>query len=550
MKLKTSELRQETKRDAELDASKIYEFYFQELLPALLASFPILIHRLSLDFYANLESFTSNAKVFLAPNWTSQQHEWVASNLSQLWEKTVESSTQQQASVAEFLLKNFDVNNDGHISASELVNMTEIISRLQPASDNKGYQTFFAWISREWPLFDWKLGVFLWRSFGGILFALAVLSIIPGRLHKISGQILRWPILLMTYVLIVVELIVYIMIRLFIRLAETIVANSKHRLLRQQMASAETYVDWYEHAAALDLSQKRDKWQKDCNDSTGYRYNWGLIRQLMTDMRLARYRHDSLLALAVLRQCTRKNVGGIMSEDLFSYTNTGEPKLIVSQFIEEVAKTLHWITDEALSIPESNPKLEADARIKYERSLDRKVKSEKDKIWKSLVSWATLTFPKEYEGAPFAELVISSNSRDDSLGSCDSRTTTPGVPRVLPMFHRLQLIEFLKSARAAYGRTALCLSGGAAMGCYHFGHLKGLMETDCLPHIISGTSAGSAIGALVCTRTNEELKRDLDPEVISTKMAYFKRSWPERVKSVVKNGHMFGNEEWLRMVRW
>jgi predicted acylesterase/phospholipase RssA len=34
------------------------------------------------------------------------------------------------------------------------------------------------------------------------------------------------------------------------------------------------------------------------------------------------------------------------------------------------------------------------------------------------------------------------------------------------------------------------------------------METDCLPHIISGTSAGSAVGALVCTRTNEVCKND------------------------------------------
>jgi len=77
-----------------------------------------------------------------------------------------------------------------------------------------------------------------------------------------------------------------------------------------------------------------------------------------------------------------------------------------------------------------------------------------------------------------------------------------------------------------------------------------LMECDCLPHIISGTSAGSAIAALVCTRTNEELRRDLHPDITASKMKFFVRPWSERLKSVWKNGHMFANEDWLKMVRW
>jgi hypothetical protein len=41
--------------------------------------------------------------------------------------------------------------------------------------------------------------------------------------------------------------------------------------------------------------------------------------ELIKDMRSARANGDSLLALAVIQQCTRKNVGGVMSEDLFRY---------------------------------------------------------------------------------------------------------------------------------------------------------------------------------------------------------------------------------------
>jgi len=80
--------------------------------------------------------------------------------------------------------------------------------------------------------------------------------------------------------------------------------------------------------------------------------------------------------------------------------------------------------------------------------------------------------------------------------------------------------------------------------------LMGLMETDCLPHIVSGTSAGSVIAAMVCTRSNEELRRDMVPAILGEKMKCFSRPWPDRVKSVWKNGHMFSGEEWLEMIKW
>jgi len=115
---------------------------------------------------------------------------------------------------------------------------------------------------------------------------------------------------------------------------------------------------------------------------------------------------------------------------------------------------------------------------------------------------------------------------------------------------REQVKTFLKRARAAYGRTALCLSGGAMMGCYHFGHVKALLEEDALPHIISGTSAGSAIAAMVCTRTDEEIKRDLRPEILVDKMLCFSRTWPDRLRNVYKNGYMFDREEWIDLLAW
>jgi predicted acylesterase/phospholipase RssA len=45
-----------------------------------------------------------------------------------------------------------------------------------------------------------------------------------------------------------------------------------------------------------------------------------------------------------------------------------------------------------------------------------------------------------------------------------------------------------------YGRSALCLSGGATIAYYHYGVIKGLLEEDMLPRVITGASAGSMIG--------------------------------------------------------
>jgi TAG lipase/steryl ester hydrolase/phospholipase A2/LPA acyltransferase len=70
-------------------------------------------------------------------------------------------------------------------------------------------------------------------------------------------------------------------------------------------------------------------------------------------------------------------------------------------------------------------------------------------------------------------------------------------------------LAFFNETRHSYGRTAFMLSGGAALGIYHVGVVKALMENGLLPRVISGASAGSILCAMVGTRTDEECKRDL-----------------------------------------
>lgn len=66
-------------------------------------------------------------------------------------------------------------------------------------------------------------------------------------------------------------------------------------------------------------------------------------------------------------------------------------------------------------------------------------------------------------------------------------------------------LELFKNTRQYFGRTALLLSGGATLGLNHVGVIKALHECRLLPRIISGSSVGSIVAALVCAKTDEEL---------------------------------------------
>ena len=70
--------------------------------------------------------------------------------------------------------------------------------------------------------------------------------------------------------------------------------------------------------------------------------------------------------------------------------------------------------------------------------------------------------------------------------------------------------QSLKDTLKFYGRSALTLSGGAIMGMKHIGVTKCLWESELLPQIISGASAGSIVAAIICSSTDEEMAHTLD----------------------------------------
>ncbi len=75
-------------------------------------------------------------------------------------------------------------------------------------------------------------------------------------------------------------------------------------------------------------------------------------------------------------------------------------------------------------------------------------------------------------------------------------------------------LEFLRRASHCYGRTALMLSGGGSLGPFHLGVIKALFEQGLLPSVLSGSSAGSLICAIIGTRDVQGLESILQSDAV------------------------------------
>lgn len=105
--------------------------------------------------------------------------------------------------------------------------------------------------------------------------------------------------------------------------------------------------------------------------------------------------------------------------------------------------------------------------------------------------------------------------------------------------------RFFKIVLRNYGKTALCLSGGACFSYTHFGIVKALLDNEALPKIISGTSGGGLVAALACTRTDEELRKLLVPQ-LARKITACEDPWYVWFPRWWKTGARFDSLEWAR----
>lgn len=108
---------------------------------------------------------------------------------------------------------------------------------------------------------------------------------------------------------------------------------------------------------------------------------------------------------------------------------------------------------------------------------------------------------------------------------------------------------FFRHLELNYGRTALCLSGGATFAYYHFGVVKALLDAGELPEIITGTSGGALVAALIATRTDDELKQLLVP-ALAYRIRACHESFATWVRRWWKTGARFDSLDWALQCSW
>ena len=75
-------------------------------------------------------------------------------------------------------------------------------------------------------------------------------------------------------------------------------------------------------------------------------------------------------------------------------------------------------------------------------------------------------------------------------------------------------LDFFRRADHCFGRSAFMMSGSGSLFYFHFGVVKALLDQKLLPGVISGSSGGAFVGALIATHKRENISGLLDPDLL------------------------------------
>jgi NTE family protein len=75
-------------------------------------------------------------------------------------------------------------------------------------------------------------------------------------------------------------------------------------------------------------------------------------------------------------------------------------------------------------------------------------------------------------------------------------------------------LDFFRRADHCFGRSAFMMSGSGSLFYFHIGVVKALLGEGLLPNVISGSSGGSFVGALISAHDESDLADLLDPDLL------------------------------------
>lgn len=403
-----------------------------------------------------------------------------------------------------------------------------------------------------------------------------------------SYRLLWLPALLFIMGIILLELVCYAAVRQAVNVLEYIWSwRGAKRKYRAALRKVTSYSEWKSRALELDKHMGKDSWKKE--DAYKY-YDYNLVRNIVEQMAyLRRVLTAKTTKLAIPKTISRfssdetaigeaepngTGCGTGIRAKLLGDTSTPAPTPSVTPTAEMDKFNFSQSTagDDTPNIslsPSSassfSDQTKTEIKITHDEDSPENARNE-DMAKDEKVAREALSRLKE---------VLLQGGVKSNLGGVENdwlyKQTYFGTKALVENFYEevavcLEVVakmpssllpteekrEFFRRADRAHGRTSLCLSGGAAFGYYHLGVAKALLDNSVLPQVITGTSAGSLIAALICVRTDDELRAVLRPE-LSSKLTACGNPTSHiltTLKRILKLGVLFDADEWAEKTQW
>lgn len=420
-----------------------------------------------------------------------------------------------------------------------------------------------------------QLTQYITQHYMSLFFVLTGLTWIIG-----TKRILRYPFLLIMIAVIMIELFIYIGLRFYVRALELLMFQSRRsRRLTQQLQHADSYDSWQSIAIELDTLHHRDEFKLK-NDSRYY--NSALVEKVVKQLHGSRIEHQNTQShnkhhtTSKRRTSTRransndhtssrstksrsKSLGrssnGKIDQSRKHIATSGN-RSNIQLAIDNIDQHKHYNTSFTTNAHCSTQQPTND--VQFDRLLALVQTCTNKALFGALnenLYSKTLTGTKYLVEQFIDELVQSIQYIEQHC----VQLINSGEYTVEQANEVLRIVNAIK---LGYGSTALCLSGGASVGNYHWGVIAALTEqsgnsASKLPNIISGTSSGSVVATLVCTRTDNELQKLLVPDLYKHINSFSRNllsdqpnTWFNLFVHWWKHGVMFDENDWYEKIRW
>lgn len=332
----------------------------------------------------------------------------------------------------------------------------------------------------------------------------------------------RWPMLFIVGGWLVFLCILYGLIRIYVALYEWLVTWRGHKQkLRQKLRQAQTYNQW--KAAAHDLDEYLDlePWKHDAKFAY---YDYRTVVQLLAKLRQLNSECEAINAKTSKKPNGKKPNGSRRRATPSHYDHDASSP--------EAAPATNHHQEDGDADADADVDNDDDAIHDLCMALQGCVK------YNFAGTQRTQLYSQCYYGTK--DVVAEFNKEIQR-----SLAVLAASKQVSDRAKRSLFRDFSRN----YGKSALCLSGGACFSYRHFGVAKALLDAGLLPNIISGTSGGGLVAALLCTRTNEELETLLVPE-LADKITACWEPFPDWFYRWYRTGARFDAVDWAERCMW